>query len=448
MNLPLHIGIDDTDSIEGGCTTYIAALLVEKFKTQIFLDYPGLIRLNPNVPWKTRGNAALSLRISIDEELIAETISEVADIVEDMSQLESPRTDPGIVFHVGSIPSEFIAFAHKTIQDIVSQKEALDLIRHFGAEAIGFKNGRGIIGALAAVGDVLAGDNTFELIAYREVDNRGKPRIVDTLSIFNMDKEMSGLTFNNVDYEKRRVLLTPRGPDPVLLGIRGESPSSVKKAYNLIDIGEAVERWVIYRTNQGTDAHLRRVDRIFDVKPYQSIVVSGSVSVCPHYIPGRHLIFTLQDESGQIDCAAYEPTGNFRKVVGQLIEGDQIEAYGGVRPKSKKNPKTINLEKMKIKSLASKIVLRNPICSSCNKHMESMGRAKGFRCKLCKLRLCDAEKVPTEIERNLRESVYIPPPRANRHLTKPMSRYGLEKTRADRLPVNFWGLGRDVEKHD
>jgi len=26
----LHIGIDDTDSPRGGCTTYIAALLVER----------------------------------------------------------------------------------------------------------------------------------------------------------------------------------------------------------------------------------------------------------------------------------------------------------------------------------------------------------------------------------------------------------------------------------
>ena len=30
MNIPLHIGIDDTDSIKAGCTTYIAAVLVEK----------------------------------------------------------------------------------------------------------------------------------------------------------------------------------------------------------------------------------------------------------------------------------------------------------------------------------------------------------------------------------------------------------------------------------
>ncbi len=60
----MHIGLDDTDSTKGGCTTYLAALLVEelgKFHVE-FTDYPGLIRLNPNVPWKTRGNGALCLR--------------------------------------------------------------------------------------------------------------------------------------------------------------------------------------------------------------------------------------------------------------------------------------------------------------------------------------------------------------------------------------------------
>jgi hypothetical protein len=67
----MHIGLDDTDSTRKGCTTYITALLVEKLQTLgvSFVDYPNLIRLNPNVPWKTRGNGALCLRIRFDETL-------------------------------------------------------------------------------------------------------------------------------------------------------------------------------------------------------------------------------------------------------------------------------------------------------------------------------------------------------------------------------------------
>ena len=62
----MHIGLDDTDSIKGGCTTYLAALLVEKlarFQAE-YIDYRLLIRLNPNVPWKTRGNGSLCLRFN------------------------------------------------------------------------------------------------------------------------------------------------------------------------------------------------------------------------------------------------------------------------------------------------------------------------------------------------------------------------------------------------
>ena len=68
----LQIGFDDTDSPEGGCTTHIAALLAEKLSLMgvVFMDYPNLIRLNPNVPWKTRGNGALCLRISCQEDSV------------------------------------------------------------------------------------------------------------------------------------------------------------------------------------------------------------------------------------------------------------------------------------------------------------------------------------------------------------------------------------------
>ena len=40
----MHIGLDDTDSTKGGCTTYLAALLLEeleKFHVE-FTDYPEL----------------------------------------------------------------------------------------------------------------------------------------------------------------------------------------------------------------------------------------------------------------------------------------------------------------------------------------------------------------------------------------------------------------------
>ena len=74
----IHLGIDDTDSLAGGCTTRVAVDLVRTLtsKGATFLDYPNLIRLNPNVPWKTRGNGAVCLRIESD--LDAECVLELA----------------------------------------------------------------------------------------------------------------------------------------------------------------------------------------------------------------------------------------------------------------------------------------------------------------------------------------------------------------------------------
>ena len=61
----LNIGFDDTDSPKGMCTTFLAFKIVDllhKQKTK-FVDFPRLIRFNPNIPWKTRGNGAVSLRV-------------------------------------------------------------------------------------------------------------------------------------------------------------------------------------------------------------------------------------------------------------------------------------------------------------------------------------------------------------------------------------------------
>jgi len=230
----MHIGLDDTDSTKGGCTTYLAALLMEKLaKVQVqFIDYPSLIRLNPNVPWKTRGNGALCLRFKHDAELEEEIKDAAITLWEENSAIKEKGTDPGIVFlKRQEIPEELEVFAKKTETSIVTLKEAMALIKKFEAEALGFNSCRGIIGALAAIGETLNCDHTYELIAYRTPQNWGSKRKVDEPSIFEMDKQTQPHTFNNVDSEKHRVIITPRGPDPILFGIRGESPEIVKKAY-------------------------------------------------------------------------------------------------------------------------------------------------------------------------------------------------------------------------
>jgi tRNA(Ile2)-agmatinylcytidine synthase len=426
----MHIGMDDTDSPRKGCTTYVAALLVEKLQDlgAEFIDYPNLVRLNPNVPWKTRGNGALCLRIQFsegNEERIKETVTST---VEEHADLEYKGTDPGIVFlNEATIPREVKIFSKNSITSIVNLDDALKLLKRFRVEAVGFKKGRGIIGGLAAIGETPQHDYTFEILAYRIPENYGSKRRVDESSIVEMDKTTAPYTFNNVDQKTERVLITPRGPDPILLGIRGETPTIVKKAFEMVRSLEPVERWVIFRTNQGTDAHLKRVKQLSRIKPYSSIITKGTVATNPTIVPRRHVIFSINDESAQVDCAAYEPTGLLRKTARKLIVGDHVEVYGGIRAPSQDDPVTINLEKIRILRLAPKIVYENPICPKCGKRLKSMGRNKGFRCEKCGSRHVNLEKLEVKLKREIRERLYITPPRSQRHLTKPFRRYGLEK---------------------
>ena len=440
----MHVGIDDTDSPRKGCTTYVASLLVEKL-SQLgvsFVDYPNLVRLNPNVPWKTRGNGALCLRFRCEEKLTTEITELVVDTVEQNSDMDYAGTDPGVVFFQGSqVPEELTLFARQAIQGLVKLKEASKLIRAVKTEAVGFNSGRGIIGALAAVGETLTGDHTYELIAYRIPENCGTSRRVDVSSIELMAKKTVPLTFNNFDADKRRVLITPHGPDPILYGIRGENPSIVKHAHRMVHALEPIERWTIFRTNHGTDAHLRRVDSIGAAFPYQPVIVSGTVTREPQIVPRRHVVFSIGDKTGQIDCAAYEPTQDLRKAAQLLVVGDVVEAFGGVRSKSRKRPVTINLEKLNVVKLTPKVVFHNPLCPRCGTRMDSMGAGQGFRCKHCGFRSSTLKKEAVEEKRLLKTGLYVTSLRSQRHLTKPLSRYGLEKSdKPKRMMRNWFGV--------
>lgn len=426
----MHIGMDDTDSPRKGCTTHVAALLVEKLTSlgAEFLDYPSLVRLNPNVPWKTRGNGALCLRIRYnqnDEEKIEETVT---NLVEQHADLDYAGTDPGIVFFKKArIPRQAKVFANNTITGIVRLNDALKLLERHEAKAVSFKRGRGIIGSLAAVGETLQDDYTFEVLAYRTPERLGSERRVDRSSIFKMDMATTPYTFNNVDEETGRVLITPRGPDPILFGVRGETAEIVKRAFEMVKTLEPVERWVMFRTNQGTDAHLKHVELLSRVTPYSPVIARGTVAANPKIIPRRHVVFSIKDESAQVDCAAYEPTGSLRKIARKLIKEDYVEVYGGVRPPSRNLPLTINMEKIRLLRLKEKTTFQNPVCPKCGKRLKSMGKNKGFRCGKCRSKHTNLKKVEVKIDREINEGLYITSSRSQRHLTKPFRRYGMEK---------------------
>jgi tRNA(Ile2)-agmatinylcytidine synthase len=361
------------------------------------------------------------------------------DLWEQQSQINNKGTDPGIVFYKSeTIPPELTEFSRRAETSIVTLKEAVKLIRKIGAEALGCNSCRGIIGSLAAIGETLKGDYTYELIAYRTPDNCGTIRRVDEESIFNMDRALKPEVFNNVDYEKRRVIITPRGPDPILFGIRGESADVVKQAFELVKPLEPVERWMIFRSNQGTDAHLTRVSSIDKLEPYSSVIVKGVVSKNPRIVPVRHVIFSIKDDSGEVDCAAYEPTGDLRKIARELTTGDCIEVVGAVHKATNDKPVTINLEKISIISLNQRVMQLNPVCPNCGKRLKSMGKSQGLRCEKCGAKFADLKKESLELTRQLKPGLYVTSTRSQRHLTKPLRRLGQEKHGEAALLVETW----------
>ncbi|MHA1156055.1 MAG: TiaS agmantine-binding domain-containing protein, partial [Candidatus Heimdallarchaeota archaeon] len=211
MKKVLHIGFDDTDSLRGSCTTHLATLIIHEIFDQVsFLDFPNLIRLNPNIPYKTRGNGAVALRIEGEEKDLEYCKEIVIEKVKNLSEVDDENTNPGIVFVENEIPKEIIAHSQRAMWDVITIKEAEEFSSFSNVEIIKFKLGRGIIGALGAIGNPLKGDFTYEHLSYREPKNFGTKRLIDSNSIYSADKE-TPLTFNNIDYEYNSIMILPRG---------------------------------------------------------------------------------------------------------------------------------------------------------------------------------------------------------------------------------------------
>jgi tRNA(Ile2)-agmatinylcytidine synthase len=166
------------------------------------------------------------------------------------------------------------------------------------------------------------------------------------------------------------------------------------------------------------------------------VIVTGLVQGKTRIIEGGHVICTIGDKSGTVDCAAYEPSGKFRQVILHLQEGDEIRVAGGVR--ETKMGLTVNLERLEILSLVPLIRLVNPKCPRCGSAVESMGKGQRLRCKKCNYKGPELTKTTKEVQRELALATYLPPPRAERHLTKPIVRYGKEKSYSPKLLFLPW----------
>ncbi len=442
MNMVLEsisIGMDDIDSPSGGCTTHFASLLVEWLDRQVdqWTDYPHLIRLNPNIPFRTRGNGGICLKATIDSVVMDEILPTISKMIHEYADLDYPNTNPGVVIVAGAIPPSVRQFSRKALWRTVPMTYARRIIESCQLNHYAHGNGRGLVGALAAVGHGLDGDHTFEYLAYRKMSETKNSRGVIKSSVEKMNDVMGNRTFSNIDPIDGSILIEPQGPDPVLFGIRGDTPQDVLEAASYIKSDQVVDRWMIFRSNQGTGEHLSHSLSIGQLRPYMSASLSVQVSEPPHIISGGHVLFEVSDGNDSIQCAAYEPTGVFRWDVMKLLVGDHVTLHVGVRPPSRSYDMTLNVEGMQLTHLVDNVHYLNPLCPNCDKRMKSAGKDKGFKCASCGHIQRGQAKIEQLIPREIQLGYYLPQKSAQRHLTRPPCRIGKENLFSSNI-LDIW----------
>ena len=420
------VAVDDTDSRERGmCTTYLAARIAARLREHggpEAVERTLLVRLNPAIEHKTRGNAALAVHTSVDpDRAFARARRELG-----AAETADPNTHPGLVVTAGGpgdVPAPVVNFAREAVRGRHDLADALDLLETHGYRSEGWKTGRGRIGALAAVGAWSAlEDWTYEHIAYRDPERRDTPREVDRESVFAAADRGYPDVWDTVDRVEGEAVCVPHTPGPVLYGIRGDHPDAVRSV--AADIAsEPVERSQLFLTNQGTDTHLRD-GTVGDLREGRAYRVSGTVAEPPETREGGHVFVVIAD--GETDptgdtptlwCAAFEPTKRFRDRVRALRVGDRLTVCGQV------SAGTLNAEKFAVRGLR-RTERVTPVCPDCNRSMESAGADQGYRCRDCRTER--EGKVTRAVDRNLEPGWYEVPPSARRHIAKPLVRGGFD----------------------
>ena len=233
----LSVGIDDTDSPLGMCTTYLGFKIVGKLRKKgvKFSSYPRLVRFNPNIPWKTRGNGAVGLTFLTND--AKEDIEYITHMVEKNADVKN-GANPAAVFCTGTIPESVRRLGSLAMWRLVKRIDARKLVREAKLESFHMGNSQGLVGAAGVIGYDFGSDSTLEMLSYRKPSMFGLKRNIDEEGVKRMQQKTSPDTFSSYDEKRDHVMISPRGPDPVLYGIRGESARSVIAASMMIKTGE------------------------------------------------------------------------------------------------------------------------------------------------------------------------------------------------------------------
>ena len=427
----LRIGIDDTDSPKGMCTTFLAYKIINRLKKENvdFLDFPNLVRFNPNIPWKTRGNGAVGLKISTTNPNKIKNL--IKKYVKQYSDVEN-GANPGLVFcQDEDIPEEFSKLSSDAMWKLIHRNDAKKILSKHNLDFFYLGNGQGLVGATSIIGYNFE-DQTYELLSYRKSSQFGKKRFLDKSKVKQMQEVTYPNTFNSFDSKKNKVLIMPHGPDPVFYGVRGENSATLISASKMIQPKEKLDGYLIFKSNQGTGDHLKNEIDVKTFSPYTSGILNGVVNSKPTVIKGGHVLFTIIAQNKKIHCAVYKPTG-ITNIAKELLIGDSIKVGGGIRKATKTMPRILNLEFIQILKLEKKSKFVNPFCKKCKKHMKSKGKNQGFQCVRCKN--TSSQKTHQFVPRSIKKQLYVPNVTAHRHLTRPVQRTK-RKNKAEKFNSN------------
>ncbi len=422
----MYVAIDDTDSQDRMCTTYLIYEIVSRGKYDVIGD-PELVRLNPNIGYKTRGNGALNINLGkgvgrksiigkiggkfiYSYEKIAEEpdgyklMDFVSSIVEEFYVKDDEKTNPGIVISSNRFDKELYG---KALQEDIS----IEFIENYlSGRALyrKIKTGHGIIGSSAS----LAWHReryTYELLDYRyphyeDISHKEKMEISTIPESFRS-------TFNNIDIKNKYPAIFPKPKTPVIFGVRGINRDDLITTYDKIQETHNIDDqgYIIYKTNQGTDDHIMpEPDYLSNMGSYS---LTGIVSGNPYTIEGGHSFADFKYKNMEIKLAAFEPTKEFRKVLMSLIPGDIVNAFGSYANG------TIKLEKICIVKKARLYRKDPPLCPECHVKTRSKGQMD-YRCPVCKKRYRNPQI--SEVPRELEERFYEVPVIARRHVSMPV----------------------------
>lgn len=386
------LAFDDTDGPGGGCTTWLAGELIEALGPEALSAPPRLVRLDPLVPWKTRGNAAVVLPLTeaLDPEGV---LGQATPVITRHARVAEGKGAGIVCFERPPDPSWY----WRGVREELTFEEIEPALHGVEYETIG--TGRGLIGALCAAAWRPSEQATWEHIAYRAPARWGTPREVPVEDLEAVEERYPG-TFDCVDPLSGHAAMVPRTPCPVLYGLRATRPERLAKACQGIG-GEPVDRATTFLTNQASDDHI-------DPDRLEPVIASAK----PEALRGGHVRLPALTPSGaEVTCMAFEPTGRLRHAVLAIQPGDQLLPIGSWRGDQ------VNLEKLLHLPSSSTVP---DTCPGCGVARSSAGRRAGRRCPRC------GSRAPGELEQAAPRWAEADVS-ARRHVARPL-RLGLAPT--------------------